>query len=776
MFLLTIIFVSNSFYIIAQDSSKFIKRSELINENFIINTDRDIYICGDDLFYHIDYFVNGIQLQNDFSTVVYLELIEIKTNKAVIQKKLGVKNNRTSGFFQLPSDINSGNYILRCYTQYQRNFSSLGFSYVFITILNPEKNELLLTKNINNDSIFIVPESNILLDGIENNIVIKTPLTFRNAVVDYAILNADSTIYLKPPMDEYGLISTNVLPDIENPFMFRIILKDDTIIKDFPKIFANGIQGNININEDHLFYNLTNTMKNISGQYKLKIFSNNLREIYSEKLYFKNIYSINKIDNNLLFKGINYIALYKNNQLIKIRSIYKNNSKNYYLNITTETDEFNRRDTISASFSIDEDDDTLVYPTSYTISVLRTGTKVEHYNVDPINYLYNPILLDGYLSNNDLNYCTVNDLMILFNQLCNFESDEFKIFNSLSQDTIEVIPELNGLSISGILLDKKTGERIPKQNIYLSVLNGRPELHIAKTRDNGKFLFSLNNLYGEKHIYLGSEAFNNMDSTHIIKVKNPYSSNIPAFEYNLPPVFNDKQNDLFNELYINNQVTKKFKERKQQPNNIITDSLFNINDLEIEISPKDYIEFQSIKDFINEVVPNVILKENKDKIDLKILDKNYNVLSANPLIIIDYIPLFNTDEILKIKPDNLKSIKINYKPYYLGNKIFMGIIVFDTKSGDFGGINYSNSTIFIDYIALDYTNYRPSFDTTQLNSSKRIPDFRTTLYWDPVLKSNNKVQNFEFISSDRKGKYNIEIIGYNKYGRKYYGKKAILIK
>jgi hypothetical protein len=116
-----------------------------VTENIKINTDRDLYFCGEDIYFNADYFINEGKTYPILSTVLYLELIECDNNTPIIQKKYKISDFNVNGQLNIPKDVASGNYMLRIYTQYQRNFSALNFSYHFLTILNPLLILILLT-------------------------------------------------------------------------------------------------------------------------------------------------------------------------------------------------------------------------------------------------------------------------------------------------------------------------------------------------------------------------------------------------------------------------------------------------------------------------------------------------------------------------------------------------------------------------------------------------------------------------------------------------------
>lgn len=105
-------------------------------ENIIISTDRDIYITGEKVWVKV-YKFNGIaNTTSDLSKVVYLELLD-KNNFPLRQLKVKTQTSSGSSVFFLPDNISSGNYIIRAYSNWMKNFSPDLFSYKFISVINP---------------------------------------------------------------------------------------------------------------------------------------------------------------------------------------------------------------------------------------------------------------------------------------------------------------------------------------------------------------------------------------------------------------------------------------------------------------------------------------------------------------------------------------------------------------------------------------------------------------------------------------------------------------
>ncbi|NOZ48065.1 MAG: hypothetical protein GXO79_15005 [Chlorobi bacterium] len=122
-----------------------------LKEEVKIQTDRSTYCVGEYISF-VAYNVTNKNLRElNWSKVLYVELITAD-GKPVIQSKFEFDSIGSSGQLFISKDILTGNYYLRAYTKWMRNYSPYDFSYKVIKIINPYNNELLQVKQSDTDS------------------------------------------------------------------------------------------------------------------------------------------------------------------------------------------------------------------------------------------------------------------------------------------------------------------------------------------------------------------------------------------------------------------------------------------------------------------------------------------------------------------------------------------------------------------------------------------------------------------------------------------------
>lgn len=107
-------------------------------EEIRIQHDGPIYLTGDRLRFSIMCFDQSNGLFSPLSRLAYVELLDSE-NVPLAQSIIDLNNGQGSGDILLPFGANSGNYVLRAYTRWMRNFPPEEYAHSMVTIVNPFK-------------------------------------------------------------------------------------------------------------------------------------------------------------------------------------------------------------------------------------------------------------------------------------------------------------------------------------------------------------------------------------------------------------------------------------------------------------------------------------------------------------------------------------------------------------------------------------------------------------------------------------------------------------
>lgn len=111
------------------------------NEKLLIFTDRMIYAVGENILFRIFNISPHDMKVQGWSTVAYLELIDVD-HVSLARGKYVFGKNGAEGTLEIPVSVPTGNYYLRAYTKWMRNFSPSAYAWRVITVVNPFKDEI----------------------------------------------------------------------------------------------------------------------------------------------------------------------------------------------------------------------------------------------------------------------------------------------------------------------------------------------------------------------------------------------------------------------------------------------------------------------------------------------------------------------------------------------------------------------------------------------------------------------------------------------------------
>jgi hypothetical protein len=324
---------------------------------------------------------------------------------------------------------------------------------------------------------------------------------------------------------------------------------------------------------------------------------------------------------------------------------------------------------------------------------------------------------------------------------------------------IEYLPEIWGITISGKMIDKTSNA--PKKNLLVNLsepANGE-FFSVYQTRDKGRFIFSLPDLYGKYDFFIQSEASDTGVSEFFID--NGFCNRpvlLPYVAFSL----NEDEKHLIRDMMVNMQLNAKFLLHPDTAKKLQTNRhqalAFYGSGRHIYYTKK-YIELPNIEEFFNEIVLDACVVYNNGKTELKITSST-GFSNYPPLIFLDNIIVNNGDRLIKLPLDRIERVETIESGYTIGNAKYSGLISIYSKNKDFAGIELNKNSMFFAFDLFSDENSDFSFDENSYNS--RIPDRRNLLYWNPEVQlSVGQKTNLSFFTSDNKGDYVVYIFGKN---------------
>ncbi|HEY0432473.1 MAG TPA: hypothetical protein VGC95_01295, partial [Chitinophagaceae bacterium] len=142
-------------------------------EKVFIHTDKSLYITGDIIWFKVYACDARDNRPDQVSRIAYVELLTAD-NRPALQAKISLSGGTGTGSFQLPTSLLSGNYVLRGYTSWMKNFSPGQYFHSMIGIVNTFKpSQLAAVADSSRYDIGFFPEGGNLVTGVENTVGFK---------------------------------------------------------------------------------------------------------------------------------------------------------------------------------------------------------------------------------------------------------------------------------------------------------------------------------------------------------------------------------------------------------------------------------------------------------------------------------------------------------------------------------------------------------------------------------------------------------------------------
>ena len=218
-----------------------------IQEKLFIHSDKELYVAGDILWFKI-YYVEGTKLEPlNLSKLAYVEVIN-SNNEPVQQGKIALEKGTGVGSFYLPAALPTGNYTLRAYTNWMKNFDVSLFFEKKITIINTLKAPDASSAK---DSSVVVadffPEGGNLVNGLTSKVgfQVYTNKGSLNECRGVIINENNDSVASFVPL-KFGLGSFYFTPQEGHTYRAVIILPDGSITnRRIPQIFSAGYVMNV---------------------------------------------------------------------------------------------------------------------------------------------------------------------------------------------------------------------------------------------------------------------------------------------------------------------------------------------------------------------------------------------------------------------------------------------------------------------------------------------------------------------------------------------------
>ena len=741
----------------AQDNVPTLEKwnSHMLQEKVFVSTDKTFYVTGEIIWFKV-FKTDGQNLPNDFSKVVYVEVMS--GDKAVLQGKIGIEEGTGNGSFFIPASLGSGNYILRAYTNWMKNFSPDLFFHTQLTIINPMKKPIWDTAE-NNRHIEFFPEGGNLVAGLESNVAFMAHSNGRPVKADGIIIDqqGDTIQHFQTNEDGYGKFQ--LTPTKGKQYLAKIRIGNIIIDGKLPEIYDAGLVMQLKTVNNQIAVEVQGNDKYSNAPVYLVIHSGQ-RATYAEQKKLQDGKATFSIDRNKMAEGISHITLF-NEQRIPIceRLYFTKPTKQLQLNIASTKGSYSLKEKVELAINTKNDKGSM--PANLSISVIRIDSLQEIPNDNIFNYLWleselsSMQMAHSYLSDNS-EVSEGLDMRLLTHGWRRFDWKQ----GVANKPALEFLPEYEGHIVRGKISRRNTGAPAPGIDAYLSIPGKQFEFNASRSDKNGDVQFIVRNFTGSNEVIVQTNY--ETDSVYRIDISNPFSDKTSS--WNLVPfdISSDRKNDIQLRL-LGAQAQNAYQPEKLREfinyTSADTNAFYGVPDKKYWLD--DYVRFVTMEEVMREYVEEVRIKKRREDFHFDVKNTPYkSFFDEDPLVLLDGVPVFNINKIVAFDPLKVKKIDVVAQRYYYGHLVNNGIVSFSTYDGDLGGYQLDPNTLVVEYAGLQLQRqfYSPQYENVNLDS--RIPDFRNVLYWNPDVNTDNSGKgSVTFFTSELPGTYAVIVQG-----------------
>ncbi len=752
-------------------------RKNNFSEKVYLHLDRPSYLTGETIWFKV-YLVDANQhTPSDLSKVVYVEIYS-QDLQPIVQGKVEVKDGVGAGSFYIPASISTGQYRIRAYTNWMKNYDTDYFFQHDIAIVNPFVGTNNTSKKIapTFDAQFF-PEGGALVAGLMSKVA------FQVTDAEGSGMRA-SGILIDENRDTVSTFSTYRFGIGHFKFTPHADKKYSTIINDengnekrfeFPVVLPFGYV--LEVEEDNDERLGINIQTNIIDAESVYLFIHTRNQIVtSTVIQLKNGSGSYNLALSDLHDGISHITIFdRKMKPICERLYFKKPIPQESVTISTNQKVYGKRSSVKIDLNVGAKTKSEEF--SLSASVFKIDSMTTN-SINIQNYLLLTADLKGSVESPEFYFQATAeakqaaDNLMLTHGWRRFVWDE--IINEVRVEK-DFIPEIRGHIIQASIKNK---DGSPAAGVigFLSAPGKVIRVYPARSNNSGKLYFEMLNFYGPNSVVL--QKNNTEDSVSTLEINSPFSTQFSNQRFSNIKLLQSWQDQLV-ERSVAMQVENIFHNdlRAYKLASIDSTAFYGIADATYMLD--DFTRFPVMEEVIREYVPGIFLVKRKDGFRFLVLDKEPNsTFRVSPLILLDGVPIFDEDEIMVFDPRLIKKLEVVQQRWYQGPAIFFGIVSFSTYQGDLAGFSVNPSSLILEYEGLQLQRefYTPKYESKKQRDG-RVPDQRVQLYWNPTITpdENGQVQ-LQFYSSDVAGEYRVVIEGINKHGETHTSSTSFIVR
>jgi hypothetical protein len=459
----------------------------------------------------------------------------------------------------------------------------------------------------------------------------------------------------------------------------------------------------------------------VTGQYSLRAYTKWMRNYPPEGYFHKSVVIINPNTG-----GINNLPVSSGGEYLPVQE--RTGDRRNAVLCNTDRNEYGSRERISITVTLPERNS--ASPDGYCMTVVRKG----HYET------------------------TVPELI----------SPSFR--EAELPDTIMYYPETRGLSLSGNITTGDGNHPLSFSRVHMTLLGDVTDYYGFMTDETGNFRIALPDHARSKDVLFCVESEH--DRTVKFTLDDDYSAAVISNETGASqPKFMDKR--TAEEVLFAARINTFFRASPGLDDTVRTVDKPDFSFYgypTVRFKPSDYVAIPNLQEFFYELIKDVIVRKKKGKPYFRLIGEHPDLSLYDPLVLLDFVPIFDIEQVLSLAPAKVFSIDIINWVYIRGDQRYGGIIHIVTHRGDRAGVELPRNSFFFPFKTCESPEEFAFPDYEMNPADERTPDFRNCLLWIPDLSvTAGEPFRFELFSPDGQGEYTIIVRGISGDGEVVHG-------
>lgn len=296
----------------------------------------------------------------------------------------------------------------------------------------------------------------------------------------------------------------------------------------------------------------------------------------------------------------------------------------------------------------------------------------------------------------------------------------------------EILPDYEGEVVRGHVIGFSEA-MIPQligKYAFISTPSDKSDVYSAPIGEDGSLTFFTGNIFGHKECVCEIEGLDPKLTCHV-ELESPFVN--PRLSPAAPLRMSASLADALKKRSVSMQVERRFE----------ADTLFEwlavrdnglFGEEPIRYILDDYTRFPTMAEDFVEFISEIRARKTPDgERDLKVqVNERFSgpVFSRNKtLMMLDGVPVFDQEKILQYDPLLVESVNIYPHTYFIGNRLFEGVVNFVTYKRNLPSFNFGANVRVIDWQGVSYPM---AYTCAGLQAGGRYPDYRQTIYWHPL--------------------------------------------